>query len=465
MQKTSVKALSKLMAVVLVVGLMATTAFAAWPVYGGNANHNAVVTSAPTSTAPDIKPVKLINSGSGWSGVDNVPVMETVGGVTYTYVLYDGHAGGAHLAKIKCSDATTVWDVQLSTSSGFQLSTPLLDNGVIYAALNGGSVIKVSNLSSTTEAGVKIETIATVESQINTPVTIRGGYLYFGTWSGNGTVEGSGNPGHYYQLNLKDTSDLQSVTSIKNGFYWAGAVTASVTDGGITQDYVYFGGDGGYLYYRPVGTGFAASTPEAVKAGAIALPNVAGNAPGDVRSTIMRSGSDLYFTSKGSSNGNFYCYTVGTNGVPSLKWAAKLGGNCTSTPVLADSGNLYVGFYSGFANGGLQKLTAPASGTTGTATTITVGGAAFDQPVQCTPVVYTVTEEDPDTGDVSITDYFYFNTNSQSGAGYCFSVLDGSTNATQIWKTVADTYALGGTAIENGYAVFGNDYNHLYIVH
>lgn len=101
-----------------------------------------------------------------------------------------------------------------------------------------------------------------------------------------------------------------------------------------------------------------------------------------------------------------------------------------------------------------MKITAPTSGTVGTASLITVSGAAFTQPVQCTPVVYT-------SGNY---DYFYFNTNSGTGAGYCFRVSKTGTNASQRWKTDNDTYALGGMAISNGYAVFGNDYNHLYIV-
>ena len=51
----------------------------------------------------------------------------------------------------------------------------------------------------------------------------------------------------------------------------------------------------------------------------------------------------------------------------------------------------------------------------------------------------------------------------QKGAGYCYS-FDGTTGS-QVWGTTGDTYALGGMAIDNGYAVFGNDYNHLYVVH
>ena len=189
------------------------------------------------------------------------------------------------------------------------------------------------------------------------------------------------------------------------------------------------------------------------------------NAAGNVRSSIMVDGTKIYFTTQypsGSSFGNFYCYNAGS-GEPTFAWGANIqatysgttySGNCTSTPVIAASGNIYVGFYSGFTAGGLMKITAPTSGTVGTASLITVSGAAFTQPVQCTPVVYT-------SGNY---DYFYFNTNSGTGAGYCFRVSKTGTNASQRWKTDNDTYALGGMAISNGYAVFGNDYNHLYIV-
>ena len=62
------------------------------------------------------------------------------------------------------------------------------------------------------------------------------------------------------------------------------------------------------------------------------------------------------------------------------------------------------------------------------------------------------------------TDYLYFNTNASTGAGYCYS-YSGSGTGTQVWGTAADTYALGGMACDNGYIVFGNDYNSLFIVH
>ena len=50
-------------------------------------------------------------------------------------------------------------------------------------------------------------------------------------------------------------------------------------------------------------------------------------------------------------------------------------------------------------------------------------------------------------GDGTGTDYLYFNTNAQKGAGYCYS-FDGTTGS-KVWGTTGDTYALGGMAIDN----------------
>ena len=590
--------------------LLSVTAFAAtttstWYGYGGDTTtHNAAVTSAPTSTSPTVTRIDLWNSGSGWDGIDNVPVMRTIDGVTYAYVFYDGHAAGGRLAKINCNDGVLVWDKQMTGASGFQLSSPLLVPGssdgtgdTLYLAASyaetysdasftgsdaiaagdtgltktfnisnittssnrvaagiylgettvanrgtigvtgtaqitcGSANVTLNLITSGTNSGTNvvmyeqpvytgteitsykyyyyvnyninvgsgnvgtaqtltltikltggdgtlqyvdtyaqvaalqkvtgIETndagaagvehpsiVSGITGQINTPITTDGTYLYFGTWSGN-----SAQP--YYQVKISDSS-YKTFTPASNGFYWAGAA--------VVGDYVYFGSDGGKLYWRSV-SDFAAT------GGTVDLPAVNSNAAGNVRSSIMVDGTKIYFTTQNptatdtkSNFGNFYCFDV-SSGTPSFAWGANIkagttSGTCTSTPVIAESGNIYVGFYSGFTAGGLMKITAPTSGTVGTASLITVSGEAFTQPVQCTPVVCTVVDEETEAN----VDYFYFNTNSNGGAGYCFSVPSDGTDATQVWATTGDTYALGGMAITNGYAVFGNDYNHLYVV-
>lgn len=570
------KRTSRVLAILLALAmLLSVTAFAAWDVYGGNANHNSVVTGAPTSANPSVTAIDLSNGGRGWDGVDNVPVMETVGtgddAVTYAYVLYDGYSSyGGQLAKINCSAATpyVVWRKQVSAASGFQLSTPYLDttnraiyigasnasvyddvaisnpvaltantagtvtingltlltaanrvsvpvyvghtsvaargtlttegtatiqlgggtavnltlsttqsssgttykiyeqatydddgevNGYDYyyyinhsvtassltdatlsisVTLNGtgsiksvsmfankGAVTKITGIDSTDASDLTLTSVvAEVNGQINTPITRYGDYIYFGTWSGN-------NPMQYYQVDVSDT-DFDTVTITGNaGFYWAGAVKLG--------DYIYFGGDSGNLYYR-------SEKNFGTTGGVVALTdtenNVKASDAGNVRSTIMTDGTNLYFTSQGKY---LWCYQPDANGVPVYQWHIQLAGTSTSTPTLVQNSDgttsIYTGYYSGFSAGGVQVTTV--SGSTRTISTVASGF-----PVQCS-ILYS-------------DGYIHFNTNASGGAGYCYNA---STKAS-VWSTTADTYALGGMACDNGIIVFGNDYDHLYVV-
>lgn len=80
--KNGKKVLSVCLSLAMAAGMLSTSAFASWNVYGGSNNHNAVVTEAPTT--PDKSGldsyIQLHCTGSGWDGVDNVPVMQTVNG-------------------------------------------------------------------------------------------------------------------------------------------------------------------------------------------------------------------------------------------------------------------------------------------------------------------------------------------------------------------------------------------------
>ena len=580
------KRTSRVLAILLALAmLLSVTAFAAWDVYGGNDNHNSVVTNAPTTATTTAlnSYIDLSNGGRGWDGVDNVPVMETVDGVTYAYVLYDGYSSyGGQLAKINCSAATpyVVWHKQISASSGFQLSTPYLDttnraiyigasnasvynnvaisspvaltagtagtvtingltlltaanrvsvpvyvghtsvadrgtlttegtatiqlgggtavnltlsttqssSGTIYkiyeqatydadgnvngydyyyyinhsvtasntenatlsisVTLNGtgtiesvsmfankGAVTKVSGIDSTDASGVTLTSVVgSVNGQINTPIMKYDGYIYFGTWSGN-------NPMQYYQVKVSDSSFTAKTMTGETGFYWAGAVKFG--------NYIYFGGDANstdnhsYLYYRRA-SAFGTS------GGKVALPDGTGN----IRSTIMTDGEYLYFTSQ---DGYLWCYKPNaTTGKPVFQWSAALGGTSTSAPTKVGD-RIYVGVYSGFNKGGVLCIDA----STHEVSNVIAVTDKNNFPVQCSIVVM---------GDGTGTDYLFFNTNSGSsttenanyGCGYCYS-YDGTT-ATQQWASRSDTYALGGMACDNGIIVFGNDYDHLYVV-
>lgn len=565
------KRTSRVLAILLALAmLLSVTAFATWNVYGGNDNHNSVVTSAPTSASPSVTSIDLSNSGRGWDGIDNVPVMETVTengeDVTYAYVLYDGYSSyGGQLAKINCSAATpyVVWRKQVSASSGFQLSTPYLDttnraiyigasnasvynnvaisspvaltagtagtvtigglslltaanrvsvpvyvghtsvadrgtlttegtatiqlgggtpvnltlsttqsssgttykiyeqatydatgtvNGYDYyyyinhsvtassltdatlsisVTLNGtgsitsvsmfankGAVTKVTGIDSTDASGVTLTSVvSSVNGQINTPITRYGNYIYFGTWSGNSAMQ-------YYQVKVSDSSFTTKTMTGNAGFYWAGAVKVG--------SYIYFGGDAGNLYYRRI-------SKFDTTGGVVALTDKASDA-GNVRSTIMTDGTNLYFTSQGKY---LWCYQPDDAGVPVYQWHIQLAGTSTSTPTLVQNSDgttsIYTGYYSGFSDGGVQVTTVSGS-------TQTIATVASGFPVQCS-ILYS-------------NGYVYFNTNASGGAGYCYNAATG----TQVWATTADTYALGGMACDNGIIVFGNDYDHLYVV-
>ncbi|WP_130862924.1 peptidoglycan DD-metalloendopeptidase family protein [Bacilliculturomica massiliensis] len=399
--------------------------------------HNGLVTDAtPTGSLDELK-LTLPNNGSGWDGINAAPVMETTADGTFAYVLYDGYtvsgdAGGGRLAKVNCMTGELVWNIQLSQTSGFQLSTPYLDTtaGAIYVGTteynrmtdNGnlrgvvGSITKVTGLDDTptTQWTYSLPD----NNQINTPIVKIGEYLYFGTWSANS--------GTYYQAHLDsqtgEIDELLPYNPDNGGFYWAGAV--------VSGDYVYFGGDGGYLYAQPVGSGFGSS------ADPVNLNTVDGNlSAGNVRSTISLVDDSLYFTSQG---GYLWCFDH-NNGNPVFNWKASLAATSTSTPTVTST-DIYVGYYSGFDTGGIQKINR----STHAVTTVATPG-----PIQGSVLVYQADD----------ADYLYVNTNSATGAGYCYDA-----SGAQKWATSSGTYALQGMAASNGYIVFGNDYDQLYII-
>ena len=429
--------------------LLSVTAFATWNVYGGNDNHNAKVDNAPTTKNSET--AVSLTGGSGWDGVDNVPVMQTVEedgeDITYAYVLFDGRGtNGAQVIKYDCTYGEEVWrttaygneGTSLNAKSGFQLSTPYLDEdaGILYVGVisqyddytggewltgTGSKILAISNLGA--ELPTVTNVVTGINGQINTPIVKYGNYLYFGTWTGSAG-------GTYYQIDVSNTEYATKTYDYASGFYWAGAVKVG--------NYIYFGSDNGVLHYRSIADFKNTGST-------VTLPATNGTAAGNVRSTIMADGTDLYFTSQG---GFLWCYSQGENGVPSYKWNVALGATSTSTPTKVGN-RIYVGAYSGFNKGGVLCVNA----STHAVTPVVAIANANNFPVQCSIVVM---------GNGSGTDYVYFNTNSSVGCGYCYS-FDGSTG-TQIWKTTADTYALGGMACDNGILVFGNDHNNLYIV-
>lgn len=445
---------------ILLTSALAASTNSSWPVYGGNPEHNSVVTNAPTDPKSGSNAVKLsLTPGtSGWDGVDNVPVMQTVDGVTYAYVLFDGRGtNGAQVVKVNCSTGKEEWRTtaqqtpgSLNAKSGFQLSTPYLDEstGTLYVGVISAytydpdkdeylkdSDSKILALTNLDAAAPTVTPVLTgIKGQINTPIVKEGNYIYFGTWPGGS------NAGAYYQVDVSNTSYAnKAFTPAEYGFYWAGAVKSG--------NYLYFGSDNGKLYYRKTGGLFNSTVTSA--GGVVDLTAKASDA-GNVRSTIMLDNGYLYFTTQG---GYLWCYKAEANGAPTYQWHTALNSTSvtsTSTPTKVGD-RIYVGVYSGFDTGGVKCVSASTQ-TVSDVIPVTSGNGF---PVQSSIMV---------KGTGTGTDYLYFNTNAGTGAGYCYS-YSGSGTGTQVWGTTPDTYALGGMACDNGYIVFGNDYNNLFIVH
>lgn len=558
-----------------------------WSTYQGNPSQNGqITTGTPPTATPTTTAIPLPRKGSPYSGIDTEPIMYNDGTNTWAFAIYNGGTysgsttpnangiytgtGGARLAVVNCSNnpPKNYNTYALSTTSGFQLSTPYLDTSsgspVLYAAvtdffdlfandefttnsdwtlnnatidtvnqvavvsnatgtisqtvntasstniqltskliLAGGttanyaftavngsttyplasgtitsstspvyinqlcttqfpasgnytitltvtspgamvnvdyiklnrqsapSIKKITNLTSSANITSASVGGASFGGQINTPIVKYGSYLYYGTYNGNNK---------YYQLN--PSTGATNIFTGNGNFYWAGAYS----DG----NFVYFGGDGGYLYYLPVGSfaGTASSSNTVTLSGA-----------GNVRSSISTDGTSLYFTSQ---SGYLWKAAKAVAGTPptaptttSVSISACVGSSVsiTSTPTLSKNGYIYTGYYNGFTSGGVVKV--PTSNFTQAALASIYTG----DPVQCSPVVYSVT-----VTLASKADDVYFTTNSASGAGYCVEGLSG----TQKWTaggTSGNKYALQGFASANGYLAYGDDGGCLYVIH
>lgn len=298
---------------------------------------------------------------------------------------------------------------------------------VDYASLyqQTGSIQKVTNLHESSPSNVTV--VDGIIGQINTPITTDGTYLYFGTWTG------STSPGKYYQVKISDNSKKE-FTPDSHGFYWAGATVA--------HGNVYFGSDNGKLYYR--------SVADFKNTGGVfdLATDGSGVTPGNVRSSILANGYDLYFTSQG---GYLWNYQINRSSKKaSFKSKVELKDEkgtrvtSTSTPTKTTNG-IYVGYYGGFESGGIIKIN--------TAATAILGSKGVG-PVQSSIVAKTN----------GTTDNIYFTTNANKGGGYGYSVEGTAFN--ELWTSAGTTgnYTLQGMAASNGYVMYGNDANNLYVV-
>lgn len=299
----------------------------------------------------------------------------------------------------------------------------------IKLSCNGWKLHKISKNNG------NFTTVASGVGSANTPLTKAGNYVYFGIYGGEKC---------YYQYKITSPTSLKKFNA-NDDFYWAGATDVSNVNG---KNYVVFGSDSGTVYWREVnnfaGAGFSVS-----------LQNQQPYA-GKIRSSIVKIGSTLYFTSQGRITGSSndkkgYLWKFNKNGTHIANTNLGDRSNTTSTPAVADS-KVYVGVYEhgnvANPNGKVYQYT----------TNLTDKKEVYEgAPVNCSPVV----------NNNNRVPYVYFTANSSNGKGYCYSYNPATSSFVKKWEsggTSNNRFALQGFAADNGYLVYGDDGNKLYIL-
>lgn len=204
----------RLFAIVLSLAMVfgtASAAFAAWPSFQKDvALNNGVIDNDSytyaTGSSPNVNVYTALTSG-GWSGIDVSPLVNVENGTAYAYVLHTA-SSGAKIAKVNLASPTTIpagWTsdgVTVSSSGGFQLSTPLIANGNIYSAANVyGNIVTNDEFSVYTDStfegwtvakdsGTTISqsTIATDNYALKAAATSAGSHQVSATQSGTFTI-------------------------------------------------------------------------------------------------------------------------------------------------------------------------------------------------------------------------------------------------------------------------------------
>ncbi|MGI5874507.1 MAG: hypothetical protein ACOX8R_07630 [Bacillota bacterium] len=368
--KRSFKILGLVMVLMMVFSIFSAGVSAAWDQYQGNPSHNGQITgTAPLinqlgemdpAVSSHCSSLTLPYNGNIWAGVDTTPVMETYGGETYAYVLYNGGTyngsttpgnnglypgtGGTRMAKIKCSDGSIVKTVALYKTGGFQLSTPYLDTaaGLIYVAttnfysmldndefestsawnLGSGAVIDTTNGYVTIPAGTCISQTfnyplsSSANTQLTSAVKLVSGSSATVTYK---LTKPNGTDVTLKTLTVTSSNNWTYIEELGNGDVYATGnytITVCVTGGDVIIDYV--------KYSRQT-TGISA-----VDRNLTSLTPISGtDVGGQINTPVMKYGNYIYY---GTYNGGNKYYqhnltnhsTVSFTGNSHFYWAGAI---------------------------------------------------------------------------------------------------------------------------------------------
>lgn len=286
----------------------------------GEFNNGVVDYNTPTSSVNvELKWDQKL--GQGWTAAPTPP---TVGDDGYVYV-----ATGNTLYRLDKNTGEKLAPTEglkLTASVGFSTNPMAYADGKLFIQVGNGQVegVDVSNPKELKH----IWTSEKVGGQTISPIVYQNGYIYTGTWNGEGR------PGTYICVNAKNGKMQWKHANATHGYYWAGAY--------VDEDYAYFGSDSGDLVKVNAITGKVADTA-----------NVGEE---QIRSTIVKYGDSLYFTTK---SGNLF--KVDANNFSNIN-KTGIGTMATGTPSIVDD-VVYIGAANGSqfsADAGHEFLTFDA---------------------------------------------------------------------------------------------------------
>jgi outer membrane protein assembly factor BamB len=321
-------------------------------------------------------------------------------------------------------------DLVINSGLGFQLSTPVYNDGVLYAALLMGTGKGFGVFALDAADGHTIWSHQLLDGsnvQPNTPIVYDEGKIYLGCYFTTST------PGRYYCIDTTDgTITWERVATSSKSYYGTGAV--------IIGDYLVFGEDSGNVISVNKMTGVTMQE--------ISAASTLGLSASIIRSSAAyssTSGMVLFTTQSG------YCCAIGFDASTGIfdtarKWATNIGYS-TSTPAVYD-GRVYVG--AGTFTGSSNYLYCLSEDTGAQQWKLSVNGG-----VQSSPVIST----HYDDGDGEV--YIYFTTNSANGRAYC---VDADGNVRWSYEPPAGQvqYIVQGVAIYEGKLFFGNDAGYIF---